>query len=273
MGSLSNYAESALMKHLITQAAYTPASTLYLGLATADPTDAATGASTNEVANSGSYARTAITFAAAASRAIAQNADVVFPLATGSWGTITHWFIADSATHGAGNVLAHGAFNASFAVVAGNQRTVASGQVTVSFSASGSPGGLTTTCVNSLLDRMFRNQAFTVSANYLALFTVTPSDSAGGTEVSGGSYARKQINTPGGASPAWNSESGGATDNANDANFTAPSGSWGTIVAAGILTASTGGTLLWWGDITDQAVSTETTTIGFPAGSLDLAIT
>lgn len=273
MGSLSNYAETAWVRHLLLQAAYTPASTLYLGLSTSDPGEAATGASASEVANSGSYARTAIAFGAASSRAITQNADVVFPAATGSWGTITHWFIVDTNTYGSGNVLASGAFNSSFAVVSGNQRTVASGQVSVSIGASGAGGGMPTGACNSMLDRMFRNQAFTVSANYVALYTTAPTDSAAGTEASGTSYARVQVNASGGASPAWNSESGGATDNANAINFPTPGGSWGNIKAASIMTASSSGTMLWWIDVTDQDVSTETTQIGFPAGSLDIAVT
>ena len=102
MGSLTDYAETALLKHIGLEAAYTPAATLYLALCTADPTDAATGASMNEVANSGSYARTAIAFSAAASRRSTQSGAVTFPAATGSWGTVSNWAIVDSATYGAG---------------------------------------------------------------------------------------------------------------------------------------------------------------------------
>jgi hypothetical protein len=273
MGSLSNFGEQEMLKHLITEAAHTPTATVYLALATADPTDTATGASMSEVANSGSYARTAITFGAAASRRITQSGAVVFPEATGAWGTVTHWAIVSSATHGAGNVLASGAFTSSFAVVAGNIRTVPSAEIYVEISASPSAGGLTNYAANGFLDRMFRNQAFTVSATYLSLFTVTPSDSVAGTEVSGGSYARKQVNAPAGASPAWAAASGGASQNANDALFTAPTGSWGTVVAGGIHDAVTTGNLLWWLDLTDQAVSTETTQIGYITGDLDIAVT
>src|SRR5438105_15425163 len=127
MGSLSNYGENALLKHLTTEAAYSPATTLYLALATADPTDAATGASMNEVANSGSYARTAIAFGAAASRRITQNAAVTYPTASGSWGTVSHWAIVDSNTYGSGNVLAYGSFAVAKSIVSGNTPTVASG--------------------------------------------------------------------------------------------------------------------------------------------------
>ena len=177
MGSLTDYAEGAALKHLSTETAYTPAATIYLALATADPTDAATGASMNEVANSGSYARTAITFGAASSRRVTQNATVTFPAATGSWGTVTHWAIVTSGTYGSGNVLAAGAFGTSKSIVSGNTPSVASGEVYVEITAS---TGLSNYFANGFLDRMFRNQALTISANYVALVTATPTDSSTG---------------------------------------------------------------------------------------------
>ena len=272
MGSLSNYAENALANHISTNAAYTSVATLYLALCTADPTDAGTGASMNEVANSGSYARTAIAFAAAASRRITQNAGVTFPTATGSWGTVTHWAILDSATHGAGNLLAYGAFASSFSVLTGNTRTVATTQIYVELTAS---NGLSNYAANGFLDRMFRNQAFTVSANYAGLVTAVVIDANTGatiTEVSGGSYARVQVNNSGGSSPKWSTVSSGAFSNADAVIFPDPTGSWGTIVGMVICDASTTGNLLWYGnDVVDQAVSTETTEIGFPAGDIDFA--
>ena len=132
MGSISNYLEDKYLDHVF-NVAYTPAATVYVALATADPTDAGTGASMSEVANTNGYARTAITFGAAASRRVVQSGAVTFPQATGSWGTITHWAIVDSATHGAGNMLAHGAFTASFAPVNGNTPTIPTAEVEVEF--------------------------------------------------------------------------------------------------------------------------------------------
>lgn len=272
MGSLSDFAENALINHICTNSAYSPASTLYLALCTADPTDAATGASMNEVGNSNGYARTAITFAAASSRRVTQTGGVSFPTATGSWGTVTHWAIVTTNTYGSGNVLASGAFASSFTVLTGNTRTIASGQVYVELTAS---TGLSNYAANGFLDRMFRNQAFTVSANYVGLVTAVVSDSNTGstiTEVSGGSYARVQINGSGGSSPKWANASGGATSNADAVNFPTPTGSWGTVTGMVICDASSSGNLLWYGnDVVDQAIGTETTAVGFPAGDIDLA--
>lgn len=269
MGSLSDYSENAFLNHITTNSAYTPASTLYLALHTADPTDDASGA---EVADANGYARTAITFGAAASRAVAQNADVDFPEATGSWSTVTHWGVWDNASHGAGNMLAHGAFGSSFAPVSGNVWTVASGEVTVTFSA-GSTVAFTDYAAEGFLDRMFRNQAFTVSNTYVSLHTATSSDSTPGTEEGGVDYARVEINENGGSSPAWGAVSGGAVTNGADVSFGAPGGSWGTVVSMGIYDASTSGNQLAYGnDVVDQAIGTESTDVLFPAGDLDLSI-
>lgn len=273
MGSLSNYAESALAEHINTNAAYTPAATIYLALATADPTDAATGASMNEVANSGSYARTAITFGAAASRRVTQNATVTFPTATGSWGTISHWAIVTSATYGAGNVLAHGAFAVPKSVVSGNTPSVASSEVYVEITAS---TGLSNYCANGFLDRMFRNQAFTVSANHLALVTVAVTDSMTGstiTEPSGNNYSRIEINEAGGSNPNWEAVASGAFQNEDIVTMPTPSGSWGTIVGMAICNASTTGEVLWYDNsLTDQAVTTNDT-VSFAVGGIDFAQT
>lgn len=90
---------------------------------------------------------------------------------------------------------------------------------------------------NELLDHVFRNAAYTPpAAVYLALFTVAPTDSTAGTEVSGGSYAREAI--------TFSAASGGQVAIASAIEFAEATASWGTIVAVGILDASSGGNLL-----------------------------
>jgi hypothetical protein len=82
--------------------------------------------------------------------------------------------------------------------------------------------------------------------SYIALFTVAPSDTGGGTEVSGGSYARQAT------AGKFPSPSGtGSVSNSSSITFPTATASWGTIVAYGLFTAVTGGTLLRW-----QAVNT-----------------
>lgn len=280
MGSLTDYAENKLLDHLF-NAAYTSPSAVYLVLCTADPTDSATGASCNEVANANGYARTAISFGAAASRRITQDAQVNFQQATGPLGTITHWALADSATYGAGNILAYGEFSSSFAPVAGNTPRIASGQVYVEISATASGAGFTTATVNSLLGLMFDNTAYASPAGstYLALLNATASDTttlATMTEVTGTSYARKEVNESGGASPAWTAASGGALSNATDVVFATPgAGGWSQVVAVGIVTAASGttGQLLAYdnANVVDQTPA-ENDTVQFAAGAFDVSL-
>jgi hypothetical protein len=255
---LTDYAENALVKHLFGEAAYTPAATLYFALATQSPDETATGASLHECANSGSYARVAITFGAASARRVTQDATVTFGAATGSWGTVSHWAIVDSATYGAGHVLAYGGFAVSKAIVAGNAPSVVIGEIYVELTAS---TGMGTDAAEAFLNRMFRNQAFAVTATYLGLVTATMTDAstlATVTEVTGSGYARKQVNAYGGSTPAWASAgSGNTVVNANTVTFAAPEESWGTIVGALMTNAASGtsGVILWYDNgITDQLV-------------------
>lgn len=279
MGSLSDYAENALLNHLF-NTAYTRPTAVYLVLCTADPTDAATGASCNEAANANNYARKVISFGTPSARRITQDANVDFNTATGAWGTITHWAISDSATYGAGNILATGAFTASFAPVNGNSPRVASGQVYVEFNAS-STGGLPTAIANNLLGHMFDNVLFTSTAGntFLALLNAVCSDAAttmaGQTEVSGTSYARKEVNENGGTSPTWTTVSAGALSNLHDVTFATPGGTWTQMVAVAIVDALSGTTanVLWYDNgIVDQTAGSGDV-VQFLAGDFDIAMT
>lgn len=82
----------------------------------------------------------------------------------------------------------------------------------------------------------------------IGLFTSPPTDAGGGTEVSGGSYARKTT-----AATDWNAASGSgpaSTSNAQDLAFPTPTADWAPIstpvVAFGAFDAASGGNLLWW---------------------------
>jgi hypothetical protein len=281
MGSLSNYSEDKWLDHLF-NAAYTPVATVYLGLCTADPTDAATGAACNEQAHANGYERAAITFGnAAASRRITQSAICTFPQASGAWSTITHWVIVDSGTHGEGNVLAHGAFSASFSPVSGNTPKVASGQAYIEISAS-SGAGLGDYAVHKMLDLMFRNQAFTSPQGntFIALLAAVPDDQdlavSDLTEISGTDYARKEVNPNGGSSPTWDLSSGGALDNTHIVTFATPgSGGWTATVAIAIVDSASGaGNVLAWdaANIVDQTPAAGDT-VQFAAGAFDVSLT
>ena len=265
MGSIADFLENELLDH-VCNAAYTPAATVYLGLSTADPTDDASGLA--EPSGNG-YIRKAITFAAAASRHVAQNADVDFAQASGAWGMIAHYGVFDAES--AGNMMAHGALGASKEVVSGNTPSVASGQVTVSYDA----GYVSDYLANKLLDFAFRNQAYSAPDTYCALTTATIADNNTGstiTEVSGGGYARKQVNINGGSSPTWDLAASSIVDNTDNVDIGPATASWGTVVALGICDALTVGNLLLYDNgVADQAVG-DGDTVRFPAGDLDISM-
>lgn len=99
---------------------------------------------------------------------------------------------------------------------------------------------------------------------YIALFTTAPTDSSAGTEVSGGSYARHN------SSGKWAAPSGGSVSTNAVCTFPTASASWGTVVAFGIMTASSGGTLLMWGALTTSKAVNNGDTASFASGALTL---
>jgi hypothetical protein len=87
--------------------------------------------------------------------------------------------------------------------------------------------------------------AYTAPTNiHVALFTVAPTDSGGGTEVTGGSYARVQVTNNATNFPA---ASAGLKQNGTAITFAQATADWGTVVAFGLFDASTSGNLLYWG--------------------------
>jgi hypothetical protein len=124
---------------------------------------------------------------------------------------------------------------------------------------------------NALVNHIFRNTDFTRPANiYAALFTAAPSDSGGGTEVSGGSYARVAIAT--GASSAWDAASGGATANTSVVTFPTATADWGTVTHVGFFDASTAGNLLFHGALASSKVVNDGDIFRFNAGEIDIAL-
>jgi len=101
---------------------------------------------------------------------------------------------------------------------------------------------------------------------YIALFTAAPSDSGGGTEVSGNSYSRQSASWTAGSSP------GGTTDNSGAISFTASGGNWGTVSHIGIFDASSSGNLLWHGALTASKTISDGDTLSFAIGALDLTL-
>lgn len=76
---------------------------------------------------------------------------------------------------------------------------------------------------------------------YLALFTVAPTETGGGTEVSGGAYARQAV--------TFGTPASGAMKNSAAIEFPTATADWGTAKAWGLFDAATSGNLVWYGAI------------------------
>jgi len=119
---------------------------------------------------------------------------------------------------------------------------------------------------DKLLKHAFTNTAYTpASTLYVGLYTAAPTDAGGGTEVSGGSYARVSVSF---------SVSGTGTLCTNSAavEFTAATASWGTVVAVGVFDASTAGNLLAWADLTVSKTIDTGDIFRIPTGDLDITL-
>ena len=132
MAEMSNYLENALINATLRNTSYTSPTTVYVALFTSDPTDAGTG---TEVSTSGtSYARQSATFGAPSSGASVTTADITFPTATASFGTVGWIGIYDAATVGTGNLLYHTALDTSKTIDTGDIFKISTGNLSVTLS-------------------------------------------------------------------------------------------------------------------------------------------
>ena len=99
---------------------------------------------------------------------------------------------------------------------------------------------------------------------YIGLFTAAPGEAGGGTEVSGGAYARKSLASAFGTDPT------GSTTISNDAEvaFDAATANWGTITHAAIFDASSGGNMVWYAALAASKVIQTGDILRFLAGNL-----
>jgi hypothetical protein len=121
------YLDNALINEAMGGVAFTSPGSIYVGLSTTTPNQSGTGISEP---SGNAYARVAVVnnatnFPNASNGSKSNGATITFPTATGSWGTVTYFFLADAAS--SGNILAYGALN--------NSQTVSNGD-TLSFAIS-----------------------------------------------------------------------------------------------------------------------------------------
>jgi len=123
---------------------------------------------------------------------------------------------------------------------------------------------------NLVLNYLFTtNSATRPTAWYVGLFTAAPSDTGGGTEVTGNGYARVATGTitVSGTSPT-------TATNAAAIEFAAASGgNWGAIGWAAIFDADTGGNMLAWAALSTARTINNGDVLRIPAGDLDVTLT
>tara|TARA_Y100001938_G_C8094730_1_gene437317 strand:+ start:3467 stop:3859 length:393 start_codon:yes stop_codon:yes gene_type:complete len=120
---------------------------------------------------------------------------------------------------------------------------------------------------DKVLNHVFGGNAFTApSTLHVALYTVAPTDTGGGTEVSGGGYTRKTATfTVSGTNPTQASNTAAIEYPTATANY-------GTVVAVGIFDASSSGNLLAYANLTSSKVVSTGDVFRFNAGDLDITL-
>lgn len=123
---------------------------------------------------------------------------------------------------------------------------------------------------NKVLDHLLGVTTYTSPGTlYIALFTAAPTDAGGGTEVTGGSYARKAVTNN---TTNFPNASAGAKSLNVAHTFVTATASWGTVVAWGLFDASSGGNLLWWADLTASQVVPSGGISSFAVGALAVTL-
>lgn len=136
----------------------------------------------------------------------------------------------------------------------------------------------TTYLANKYLDQAFRNTTYSRSTTlYYGLFTAMPSAAGGGTEVSGGAYARVAVTATTAANNFHNGSDaamapGESLVNKNAISWPRPTASWGDVVAYGIFDASSGGNLLWYEALPAPVTVNSFMRPSFAAGALQYTI-
>ena len=119
---------------------------------------------------------------------------------------------------------------------------------------------------NEILDHILSGATYTPPAKvYLALYTATPSDAGGGTEVTGGDYARLEITNN---ATNWPAASSGSKSNGVAFTFPTATADWGTVTHFGIHDDPTGGNLLYWAQLSASKAIDSGDTAQFAVGAI-----
>ena len=115
-----------------------------------------------------------------------------------------------------------------------------------------------------ILDHVFGGAAYTAPAtHYLALFTATPGETGGGTEVTGGAYVRKAV--------AFTT-TGNTTSNTAAVEYPTASANYGTVTSVGVFDAATSGNLMAYAALSSSKTIETGDVFRVPAADLDITL-
>jgi hypothetical protein len=115
-----------------------------------------------------------------------------------------------------------------------------------------------------ILDHVFAGAAYTApSTKYLALFTGAPGETGGGTEVSGGGYARQTV--------AFTT-SGNTTSNNAAVEYPTATANYGTVTHVAVFDASTSGNMMAYAALSSNKTIETGDVFRVPSGDLDITL-
>ena len=115
---------------------------------------------------------------------------------------------------------------------------------------------------NAIANAVVGTASYTSPANvYLSLYTVAPTESTSGTEVSGNGYSRQEI--------TFGNPTDGVVSSTANVTFTASAGNSFSAVAYGVTDASTAGNILFYKN-TATVEATDTESLVFQTGDITI---
>ena len=116
----------------------------------------------------------------------------------------------------------------------------------------------------TVLTWVFTNGAATRPTSWhIALYTASPSDTGGGTEVTGGGYARQAVTF---------TVSGNTASNTAAIEWPVATASYGTVTDVGVFDAASGGNLIAYAALTTSKAIDTGDVFRLPASDLDITL-
>lgn len=257
---MSDFAENKIIDFMRSQTLTLPSSWFFALCSAADDTGATeiTGTSyarvgvVRSLANfSGTQSPGSTVASTGTSHETRNNGAITFgPAGAGGWTTANYLAVFDASS--GGNMWFWVPLPSAATISSGNSYPLAISAVIFQLGLS---GGMTDYLANKMIDLLWRAQSFSWAAtNYVRLVTSTPTNAAGGVEVSGGAYARVALaaslaalsGTQASGSTSASSGTSGRSSNNAALTYAVPTANWGTVTHMELMDALTAGNRLFW---------------------------